>query len=282
MRPHLEARPISASLTIFALLLSLPACAYGGQLAVIELKHRPADEVIPVISPFLGPTDTLSGQDYLLFLNTTPEILTQIRSIIAHLDQASRQLAVTVVQGENAIERLRAVDISGKISIGEHVTVGVGDRQGQPEDSINLGAHSHRTATNGNDIQRVLVQEGASAAIYVGVSAPVPMASPKHQGMSYHQIQAYREIFTGIHVTPRISGDRVTLGIESQHDQPAGDGVAHIQHIQTQVQGHLNEWIEIGSILQATNRKATGLVHRDSSQQSSQRQVFVKVEEIHP
>ncbi|MBC2712305.1 MAG: hypothetical protein HGJ94_15365 [Desulfosarcina sp.] len=284
MRHSLENREISASVTIFSLLFILSAIAYGGQLAVIELKHRPADEVIPVISPFLGPADTLSGQDDLLFLSTTPENLTRIQSIIAHLDRASRQLAVTVVQGENAIEQLSAVNISGKVSIGDHVTVGVGDRRGQSEDSINLSAQSARAATLINDIQRVLVQEGATATIYVGISAPVPMGNHRHQGMRYHQIQECREVFTGVHLTPRISGDRVMLGIESQNDQPSGDGsgVVRTQHIQTQIQGQLNEWIEIGSILGASNRKNAGLVHSGSSQQFGRRHVFVKVEEVRP
>ena len=97
---------LRAAAMILASLLLGYAFAHGGQLAVIELNHRRADDVIPVITPFLGTGDTLSGKDGLLFLSTTPENLARIQSIIAHLDQASRQLAVTVVQGENALDTL--------------------------------------------------------------------------------------------------------------------------------------------------------------------------------
>ena len=129
MRCLLDKHPLPAGVAIFSLVFICFAIASGGQVAVIELKNRPADELIPVISPFLGPGDTLSGQDNLLFLSTTPENLARIQSIIAHLDQALQQLAITVVQGENAIDRLSTIDISGSVIIGDSVTAGVGENE---------------------------------------------------------------------------------------------------------------------------------------------------------
>ena len=284
MHHRLEDRPISACVMIVALLFIFSAIASGGQMAVIELKHRPADDVIPVISPFLGPGDTLSGQDSLLFLNTTPENLTRIRSIIAHLDQASQQLAITVVQGENAIDQLRSVDITGSVAIGDGVTLGVGDPRNQPHDSIAVDARSSQRTRRSSDFQQVLVQNGATGTVYLGLSLPVAMDSPTHKGMRYHQIQGYREMLTGARVTPRISGNRVTLEIEVRQDQPSGDSpeVVRTQQIQTQIQARLDEWIDIGSILGASNRQDAGLINRSSSQQSGQRHVFVKVAKVHP
>ena len=286
MHHRFEIRGVTIRLTIFSLLFMisfmLSAVTYGGQLAVIELKHRPADDVIPAISPFLAPGDTLSGQDYFIFLNTTPENLARIRSIIAHLDQASPQLAITVVQGENAIDQLSSVDISGSMSIGDNVTVGMGDHRGKLDNSINVDAQSRHSTNRSSDIQRVLVQNGATAIVYMGLSVPVAMDSPTYQGMRYHQIHEYREMLTGVHVTPRISGNRVTLEIEAQRDQPSGDspGVVHTQQIQTRVQGRLNEWIEIGGIFSRTDQAESGLIHSGTAQQSNRRHVFVRVEAI--
>ncbi len=284
MRCLLNKHPLPAGVAIFSLVFICFAIASGGQVAVIELKNRPADKLIPVISPFLGPGDTLSGQDSLLFLSTTPENLARIQSIIAHLDQALQQLAITVVQGENAIDRLSTIDISGSVTIDDGVAVGVGAPPGPPHDSITVDARNSQRTRRGSDIQRVLVQNGATATIYLGLSAPVAMESPTHKGMRYHQIQGYREMLTGVQVTPRISGNRVTLEIETRQDQPAGDSPAVVrsQQIQTQIQARLDEWIDIGSILGTSNRKEDNLITRSASQQSSQRHVFVKVTEVHP
>ncbi len=284
MRCLLNKHPLPAGVAIFSLVFICFAIASGGQVAVIELKNRPADELIPVISPFLGPGDTLSGQDSLLFLSTTPENLARIQSIIAHLDQALQQLAITVVQGENAIDRLSTIDISGSVIIGDSVTAGVGENRSQPRDSIDIDAQSSQPTSYSSDIQRILVQNGATAIFYVGLSAPVAMEDLTHKGMRYHQIQGYREMLTGVHVTPLVSGNRITLEIETRQDQPAGDGPAVVrsQQIQTQIQARLDEWIDIGSILGTSNRKEDSMITRSASQQSSQRHVFVKVAEVHP
>ena len=281
---RLQKLPISAWVMVVAFICIFSAIAYSSQLAVIELKHLPADDVIPAISPFLAPGDTLSGQGYYIFLNTTPENLARIRSIIAHLDQASPQLVITVVQGEDAIDQLSSVDISGSVSIGDNVTVGMGDHRGMPDNSINVDAQSRHSTSRSSDIQRVLVQNGATAVIYMGLSVPVAMDSPTFQGMRYHQIHEYREMLTGVHVTPRISGNRVTLEIETQRDQPSPDspGVVRTQLIQTRVQGRLNEWIEIGSLLGGSNRQATGHINSSSRQKFRGNHVFVKIAEIHP
>ena len=268
-----------AGAAILASLLILSAGAHGGQLAVIELNHRQADDVIPVITPFLGAGDTLSGKDRLLFLSTTPENLARIQSIIAHLDQASRQLAVTVVQGENALDTLGALSVSGSVTIGDKVTAGVGHR-GQEDDALTVDARSTQRTRNSSDVQRVLVQAGQTATIYVGLSEPVPLGSPTLHGMRYHQIQGYREVLTGVLVTPRLSGDTITLDIETRQDRPAagGSGAVRTQGIQTRLQGRLNEWIEIGGILSGTARRETGLVYGESGRQASQHNVFIKIE----
>lgn len=273
-------RIVSFAAAIMASLLILSVVVYGGQLTVIELNHRQADEVIPIISPFLGAGDSLSGKDGLLFVRTTPENLARIQSIIAHLDQASRQLAITVVQGENALDTLETLAVSGSVTLGDKVTVGVGNHRRQSDDAITVEAHSSDRARRSSDVQRVLVQAGQTATIYVGLSEPVPMGSPSHHGMRVHQIQGYRETLTGVLVTPRISEDRITLDIETRRDRPAddGSGAVRTQEIQTRVQGQLNEWIEIGGILSGTSRTETGLAHGRSGRHASRHHVFIKIE----
>ncbi len=280
---HLKRRMVSAGVTALCLLFILgPGIATGGQLAVIELKHRPADEIIPVLTPLLGPSDTLSGSGYQLFLNTTSQNLGRIQSIIAHLDRAAQQLAITVVQGENALEKLNALAISGQVTIGDGVTVGTGDNRGRSEDSIDIEAQSSRRTGRSSDTQRVLVQDGNTATIYVGLSAPVAVGSPRHQGVRYHQIVEYREMLTGVLVTPHLSGDRVTLAIETRRERPSGNQPVAVetQQVQTRLQAKLNQWVEIGTILSGTSRTASGLSSGGSGRQSSQRHVFVRVEAV--
>ncbi|BBO68334.1 hypothetical protein DSCA_22640 [Desulfosarcina alkanivorans] len=282
MIPGLKNGFISTAAAILASLLIVSIGVCGEQLAVIELKHRPADDIIPVITPFLGPGDTLSGKDFLLFVGTTPDNLARIQSIVSHLDQAARQLAITVVQGENALESLGSLAVSGRVSVGEQVTVGVGDHRGKPDDTLAVDARSRQRRRSSSDIQRVIAQEGQAATIFVGLSEPVSTGSPRHHGMRVGQIRGYREMLTGVRVTPRVSGDRMTLEIETRRDGPGdgGSGTVRTQGIQTRIQGRLDEWIEIGGILTAKDRTGTGLGERQTARQSSRRHVFVRVEAV--
>ncbi|WP_319523811.1 hypothetical protein [uncultured Desulfosarcina sp.] len=275
-------RLILIGTTIFCLLASVLALAANNRLAVIELEHRPADEVIPIIAPLLEPGNTLSGDGFRLFLTTSPENLIRIREVIDHLDRASRQLAITLIQGENALDTLSRLSVSGSVAIGDHVKIGTGGRSDQPPDTVAVDAQSSRSSQRSTDLQRVLVEEGATATVYVGLSAPVILGSPVHGGVRHHEVVGYREMFTGMQVTPQVSGQRVTLEIETHQDRPTGDlsGEVQTQQIRTRVQGNLNEWIEIGGILTTAQGTDTGLTHGRSGRTVKQRQVFIRVEPV--
>lgn len=280
MYPRFAKLPILIGMLLFCLLLSILALASNNQLSVIELKHRPADEVIPIVSPLLEPGNTLSGDGFRLFLTTSPENLIRIRDVIAHLDRASRQLAITLVQGENALDTLSRISVSGNVGIGDHVTIGAGGRRNQPPNTVAVDAQSSRLTQRSTDVQRVLVEKGAAAKVYVGLSAPVVLGSPVHGGVRHREVVGYREMFTGMQVIPRVSGQRVILEIEIHRDRPSGDlsGQVQTRQIRTRVQGSLNEWIEIGGILTAAQGTNTGLTHGQSDRTAKRLQMFIRVE----
>ena len=56
-------------------------------LQTIDLRQRPAEDVIPLIKPFLRPGDGISGSGFTLFVRTDAATLEQIRQMVATLDQ---------------------------------------------------------------------------------------------------------------------------------------------------------------------------------------------------
>ena len=48
---------------------------WAQSLEVIQLKHRSAQEVIPVLQPLLESGAAISGQDYTLFVRTSPSTM---------------------------------------------------------------------------------------------------------------------------------------------------------------------------------------------------------------
>jgi type II secretory pathway component GspD/PulD (secretin) len=77
------------------LLCALGAAALAQSLEVIDLQHRTAEEIIPVLRPLLEPGGALSGKDYKLFVRASAANVKQLRQALAQLDRQPRQLFVS-------------------------------------------------------------------------------------------------------------------------------------------------------------------------------------------
>lgn len=65
-------------------------------LEVIPLRHRTAEQVIPVRRPLLAPGGALTGRHNQLIVRTTPSNLAQLRGVLEAIDRPARRLAISV------------------------------------------------------------------------------------------------------------------------------------------------------------------------------------------
>ena len=145
-----------AGALISVCLIACPVLAQS--LEVIDLKYRTAAEVIPVLQPLVEQGGALSGQDYKLFVRTTPANLRQLRAALTQLDRQPSQLLVSVRRStQQEIERERA-QVSGTVSNrGADVSVRATDAT----------QRDHR-----DGVASVQVIEGNSALISSGSDVP--------------------------------------------------------------------------------------------------------------
>ncbi|HEX7156090.1 MAG TPA: hypothetical protein VF229_02685 [Burkholderiaceae bacterium] len=73
--------------------LSVPARAQP--VETVELHHRSADELIPLLLPMAGPDASISAGSH-VFLRAARPQADRLRALIAQLDQPARRLAVTL------------------------------------------------------------------------------------------------------------------------------------------------------------------------------------------
>jgi type II secretory pathway component GspD/PulD (secretin) len=239
--------------------------AFAQSLEVIELKHRTAQELIPALQPLLAQGGALSGQEYKLFVRTTNANLAEIRSVIAQLDRAPRQLLVSVRNAtQQQIQRER-VGISGSLS-----TQGTRARVGAEDTSAKRDAEG---------IASVTVLEGNAALINNGSSVPIVTAVAGGGGRRpWVAAQTeYRDLTNGFVVTPRVSGDQVILEI-SQRAESLRNGTIETQQLQTQAAGRVGEWLSLGGVNTSSSSTQRGIGTRQYSTQSDQRSVWIKVE----
>ena len=62
----------------------------------IELQHKPAGDIIPLIEPLLPENAVITGEGYKIILKTTAENLPQVKQLIAELDTPRQQLQIAV------------------------------------------------------------------------------------------------------------------------------------------------------------------------------------------
>jgi len=87
---------------------------------------------------------------------------------------------------------------------------------------------------------------------------------------------------SGFYATLRVSGDRVTLEIDTLRERlrNAQTGAVSGQHVSTVVSGRLGEWIEIGGITQSMEQEQGEVLGRSRDARRHDSRVMLKVDEM--
>ncbi|MCK9200022.1 MAG: hypothetical protein M0P59_01845 [Gallionella sp.] len=272
-----------------ALLLLLPLSALAAELEVISLKHRSAEEVLPIVRPLLDKDGVASGMNYQLILRTSPRNLAQIKKLLTSIDVAPRRLRITVMQDvdRDTVERLTSV--SGSIGRNPRIVLPEsGGRAsvevGQGRDRLKANVISTRTLEEGRNTQQLQVLEGNRALVRTGQSMPVPQRQVIQHPWGTQVIDSteYREVDSGFYVLPHVNGDQVTLEISTNNDAPmrGNSQVVNTQQASSTLSGKLGEWMELGGTGQRETVDDGTISSRSASRKREQRSVLIRVEEV--
>jgi type II secretory pathway component GspD/PulD (secretin) len=280
------ARSIGLGL-LLALLASTTTRA--DSLDTIPLRHRLAEDLLPVLQPLLPPGAALTGTGDMLLVRGDAATIEQIRAAVAQLDRAPRQLLITVGQVTDARGGGSAVRGSGTIATG-NVQVGVNQ---PPQSSSNARVVVRSGTTSGalRDVASVRALEGHETYIALGQSRPFTSTSVTQPGIYppvVSQSTEFRDVQSGFYATPRLNGDRVMLEISprqqrmtySRHDNVIPGDVVAGGSITTTVSGRLGEWIEIGGASTADSSGERGLINWGTRSDLTQYSAWVKVDEL--
>lgn len=273
--------------------LSFVTGCYGNELEIIQLKHRSAEELLPVIRPLLDKDEMVSGMSYQLILRTSPRNSAQIRRLLERIDTLPRQLKVTVMQNVDSETVARLTEISGSASAGNNARIflpggvnagGAGREQG----SVSARIISTRALEDDKKTQHLQVLDGNRAWVSSEQYRPVPQRQLIQQPWGTQVIETTRDshIASGFYVLPRVSGDRVTLEINTQNDSllPNQHAEAYpgmrMQNTSSTVSGHLGEWIKLGGLSQQSDSNNATITTRSTSRLNEQRNVLIRVEEV--
>ena len=285
-KPHGRAN-IHTLFVAFAFCLALPH-AGADETRIIQLKHRAASDVIPLIRPLLGPDDALTGMDFRLIIRTSDRNLKEIERILEQVDVARQRLRITVEQASAADSVTTSQSVTGEVQVGNKARVTLpaktppGDGLIVQKDKLRYSASRRTTAADNASTQTVMTLDGQRAYIRIGQSVPHVkriLALSRHQ-LALIQDVEFQNITTGFDVLPRVRGDRVLVEITprlSSLKNPA-TGLADFQELSTTVETKLGEWLDLGEILGSRGEVQRTILESANTTSGERRRVRLKVE----
>ncbi len=252
---------------LFTLLLIAQGAWAADAVETLSLRHRPAEEVIPILRPLLAEDDALTGQGFRLFVRAPAQRIAALKEALAQLDVEARMLRISVTRAgsvDEAESGLRAQARLGPDTARADVSV----------------TNTRRRSTMG-DTQSVLVREGARAFVATGSIEPViqPLITLDQGGYSVQHQLGERTLSSGFDVLARQSGDRVVVEIYRQRETPSRrlGGAIETDTLATTVSGRLGEWLELGGTGEFEAGQVGGAGHSYGTARREQR-IYLKVE----
>jgi hypothetical protein len=257
--------------------LGVLALAGDYPLEVIELRSRLPEELIPTLLPLAGPDGTVVGAHHSLFVRASPQRLADVRRAVAELDRPARGLLIQVRQGASLG--------ASRTGVAVRIDESAGGRDSEAR--LRLGPRgpggSRVVASAGQGDQRLdLTQEvrtldGHAAFIAVGTDRPLPLLGLEPDGRLVRRGAVYQSAQSGFYVVPRILGERVILGIETQAASAAGAGALHRGAVNSRVEGRLGDWIPIGTSTESAQTRGYGLSYGTRIQAGTETWVELRV-----
>jgi hypothetical protein len=254
-------------------------------IETIQLHYRPSDEIIPLIKPMLAPDAKITGTGYKLIIKSTPENLSQVKTLLKDIDVNQNLLRVYVSLGRPSTRTKTQASVSAKSGDGSgSITIGTPDTETDNGISINdhenkLNARIYQTDQNKDKagIQVMSVSEGYWANISTGQAIPVASRTRNPDGTVTETI-SYQQIMSGYQVKPQVHDNKVTLTIRP-YQQSSSDNNATFDttEMQTTITGNLGEWLFIGSTNQQENLNNSGITYQTQIRSTDVNEVWVKV-----
>jgi len=286
-------KPLRVALLGLAILLTcLVPVQAEEEIQIIQLKHRPAEEIIPIIRPLLGTNDALSGTDYRLILRTSEKNRKEIDRILSQIDVAQRRLRITVKQAVVADHATTSHEISGEVRIGSEGRLRVpsstaADNKGLVVGGVKPGDPRYQakritTTSRDENIQSVTTMDGQRTYIRIGQSVlhvkKIP-ALAKNQAIIAQGVEL-QNVTTGFEVLPHVEGQNIRLEIVprlSTLENPE-IGLARFQELATTVTVKFGEWFDLGEIATANDEIQRAILESGAVRSGEHRTVLLKVE----
>lgn len=260
------------------ILLPLHAIA-ATDFKIIDLQHRFAEDIIPIIQPLAGSDGAVTGMQNHLIIRANPERMIEIEQVISTLDVARQNLKITVSHQNTLQTEREDVTMSGRKQIG-NVVIGTNRYPKNLRDNVQLNIENSQRNTRSSSNQYINVIDGESAFIRVGQSVPFTQewVTLTRRYITSQKTTEFVDISTGFSVRPKSIGDEIELQITPRIAQLNQRGYIDFEELTTTVRVQRGKWLNLGNIMQHNDEVSRAILNQQNSIQSQNNNLSIRVE----
>ncbi len=222
---------------LLLLVLLLPVSltqATDEQVNEIYETYLPAEKLVPVLQPMLGPEDRITPFRNKLIVRAPRHRQDNILELLEELDRPLRNILISVRYGNSASAESSARDVDVRYRDADRgVRIDAG---AQPDDQVVVYKGSSRddkiqvravsknrfSTENENTLSQIRVLEGTQGFLQVGKEMPQNQFVLLHPA-GFGNTTEYRMVGSGIYVVPQIVKDKVRLELFTSQQKPQSD-----------------------------------------------------------
>lgn len=206
------------------------------ELRIIDLKHRPAHELVDTLRAFVGENESIQANNFHLIVKASEDTFTQLQTMVEKLDHAPVSLTIYFREGNN---------------LKKHDSFQVNSAE-----SSSLLVKNHQQKYYSSMQKTHVIRAVSGIPVFVSSQRSLPdllgWQKPSRQPMRRYQTTQsgfYAIIYVLTDDKVRISVTRHKESFDNQHQLSGVSG----SHIETTVVGYINQWITIGSTQKLIN-----------------------------
>jgi type II secretory pathway component GspD/PulD (secretin) len=239
--------------------------ASAGEVAVIKIQYRKAEELVPVVKSMLSAAGsvTVSQRVNSLVIVDNPEAIRRVHAFLEQFDKPVEQVRIHVRFNTTGTEEQSGLAARGRYS-NDSMSVAVGRKKKDGVD-ISIKDRGHRRSSTSRAF--VVAMSGSPAFIRSGEEIPY------RQGSAFFRRHApgggtvaWQNAESGFEVTPTVVGDNVHLKIVPRIAyEGRKDAVVRFFGAQTELTIPFGQWVEIGGTAGQQNEIVREILSQNQS-----------------
>lgn len=283
--PHFRKKRSKKSILLscicfFAFLFVFSWICKADPVAVIEIKYRNAEEVLPMVRSLLSQdgTITMDKRTNSLIISDEENSINKVRTFLEDYDKPIQQVTVQVRFKEIRSGKGGSVSADGRVS-GDGWSVSTG---GRTDDGVDVGVRGSKEHRQSDSEYFIRVASGSPAFISTGEEIPYTQRwlylSRRYARVSKSVV--FQTVDTGFDVVPVVMGDRVSIDITPRisYEVPGREpGVIRFTSASTSLLVSMDEWVTIGGTSETNNEVITAILEAGAHTQNSKLTISLKI-----